>query len=153
MFLLALSSGLRVSQPAALSADSPLLHFGDDNDYVSLAPHPHESHHMLCPVGALHAYLTSDPPPPGGRIWRWPWSNRPCSSSHLTAVICKAIREAFVRSYDHSQIQEAGQLASSRTFVHCYLWLPLQDLPCVALGSGPSTDVGHLPTVLCFCRC
>lgn len=182
LFLLAPSSGLRVSQLAALSVDSPLLQIGDDDSYMCpwhLIPvflrRPSvktscdgasmavvESHHILCPVGAN---LTSDPPPPGRRIWRWPGSNRPCSSSHLAAVICKVIRGAepkssprahqvrgiastlaVLRSFGLSQVREAGQWASSRTFVDHYLRLPLLDVPCVALGSSPSTDIVHPPT-------
>lgn len=96
-----------MSQLAALSTDSPLLHFRDNDFCVSLAPHLRslgknvwkivwdcngESHHVICPVGALHAYLATAPRPQD-RIWKWLGLNCPCPSQ-LAVVICKVVYEA-----------------------------------------------------------
>ena len=113
-------------------------------------------HHVLCPVFALKNYINAVPANQADKLWKWPASNVLCSPNNLAKVICSVIKEAdpssaptahevrgyassvaFARSLDALQVQQAGQWASCRTFINCYLNTQAEEAPCVAMGSMP----------------
>ena len=115
-----------------------------------------EEAHELCPVRALHDYITAVPTEESEQLWIWPDSQRICSSVHLASVICSVIKEAdpesaptahevrsyassmaFARSLDPILVKEAGQWASCATFINRYLNIDTEEANCVAMGSVP----------------
>ena len=179
VFLTALASGLRVSQLAALTRLPALTKFAPGDRKVILTAHPSfiaknerlhhrmkptvipalwqgDTHHALCPVAALKAYMQASGSQSEGNLWIWPTSGRPCTPSNLAKVIVAVIEAAdpgsaptahevrkyasslaFLRSLDIEEVQEAGQWASCSTFITNYLNTQLQDTRCVAMGSLP----------------
>ena len=114
-------------------------------------------HHQLCPVAALRDYIRCVPAGSEDKLWLWPDSLRPCSPAHLATVICRVITAgdqgtspkahqvrsyaaslAYLRSFDLSKVQEAGQWASCVSFVTRYLATHLSDVPCVAMTVAPN---------------
>ena len=115
LFLIALATGLRVSQLAALSRSSSLTRFGRAESSVSLVPHPTciaknernnhilapieipawfdgEEPHPLCPVLALGNYMRTAPADASDPLWWiWPDSMKSCSRAHVTKIICQVI--------------------------------------------------------------
>ena len=177
VFLVALASGFRISELAALTRSKSLTRFAPDFSFVMLATNPkflfknerlqhrmkpskvpalrsEEGTHALCPVAALHSYISAVPAEKSDRLWIWPTSRKSCSSTQIASVICSVIKEAdpeaaptahdvrgyassvaFARSLDPFLVQEAGQWASCATFINRYLDVQVEEVACVALGS------------------
>ena len=116
----------------------------------------HNQHHPLCPVAALRRYVdaTAGRTPP--RLFVWPDSRKPLSRLHISKVLCSVIETAdpgkapkghdvramsatlaFLRHYSLGRIQQEGQWASARSYVHHYLDHSQEDVPCVSMAGPP----------------
>ena len=140
VFLIALASGLRISQLVALARSPAHTKFPIDGSSVILAPFPGflaknersgdkvgpvevpawklEGHnHILCPVATLKEYL-SQVPLDSERLWVWPDSLKPCSISHLRKIICRVIAAADPgpKSNPHQVRAYAATLGYLRSF-------------------------------------
>ena len=116
LFLVAMASGLRVSQLHALVRDPAWLVFAVDGSQVSLAPSPRflakneregrslpplvvrawlvdGRPHDLCPVLALRRYLGALPEPQG-RLFLWPDTRQPLTRVRISRMLCEVIEEA-----------------------------------------------------------
>ena len=112
--------------------------------------------HLLCPVAALQDYVDATSGYQGQAMWVDPHSLRPLTTKLIAARLVRLIQQAdpsscpkahqvrkyasslaFFRSFDVETVRLAGQWSSSASFVSRYLLPHLQDVPCVALGSGP----------------
>ena len=118
LFLVALASGLRISQLKALTRSKNLTRFAPDGSQVTLAANPQfiaknerlhhrmkpvripalkegEGHHSLCPVMALKEYMREVP---GGEdtdcLWIWPRNRQALSTSNIAKLIRQTIEEA-----------------------------------------------------------
>ena len=118
IFLVALATGLRVSQLAALSRSPTLTKFGTGNSSVTLAAHPkflaknervnHRMqpkyvpawieqdcfHNKLCPVSALKQYMLKVPASKNQKLWVFPRTKQACKPSNIAKMICLVIEEA-----------------------------------------------------------
>ena len=181
LFLVAMATGHRVSQLAALCRGPEFARFTVGDSSVTLAPKPkflaknerawHRvrpvsfsawlvdgGHHALCPVAALRKYIDATSQSECAALWVMPVSLLPLATKdiagHLVRLIGMAdpssdpkaghVRKyassiAFFRSFDVEAVRLAGQWSSSYSFVTRYLVPHLRDVPCVALGSGPSS--------------
>ena len=115
VFLVALASGLRVSQLAALTRSHVLTKFAGGARKVTLAVHPSflaknerlhhrmkpvvipalwsgDVPHVLCPVAALQKYVQATESEE--RLWIWPTSGKPCTPANLAKVIVSVIEAA-----------------------------------------------------------
>ena len=140
VFLLALASGLRVSQLAALTRHQSLTCFEVGDAAVSLAPSPtflaknervghrlgpvrvpawlvEGVHHALCPVAALRRYLSLSPGD-HERLWVFPGSLRICNAWDLSKVICGVIKEAVPGSSPRAN--QVRSCASSLVFLRSF---------------------------------
>ena len=186
LFLLALATGLRVSQLGALLRTPEFAKFAPGLSSVTLTPRPSflaknervrhrmrpvtvpawfddSSHHPLCPVAALKAYLDATSQSPGQHLWVDPVSFRPLKTVDISRALTEVIRLAdpsapakahdvrkfasslaFFRCFDVDAVRQAGQWASSSSFVTRYLLHHLRDVPCVAMGSLHSGEQGQL---------
>ena len=182
LFLVALATGLRVSQLGALLRSPEFAKFAPGKASVTLAPRPSflaknererhrlrpvtfpawfvgSTHHPLCPVSALDSYLAVTSQAPGQHLWVDPVSLRPLKTADIARGLTSVIRLAdpsaparahhvrkiasslaFFRCFDVDAVRQAGQWASSSSFVTRYLVHHLRDVPCVAMGSlhGPA---------------
>ena len=154
IFLVALATGLRISQLAALIRTPGFCIFRNNEETVSLAPNPkflakneREKHrlqpievvgwkerdnfHPLCPVRALKLYIERTKSSKG-RLWLLPDSMKECTKIHIAKIICRVIEAgdpgnkptahqvrgyaatlAYLRTFDTSEVREAGQWASA----------------------------------------
>ena len=186
LFLIALATGLRVSQLGALIRTPEFTKFAPGLSSVTLTPRPSflaknervhhrmrpvtvpawfedSSHHPLCPVAALKAYLDATRQSPGQLLWVDPVSFRPLKTVDLSRSLTEVIRLAdpsapakahdlrkfasslaFFRCFDVDAVRQAGQWASSDSFVTRYLLHHLRDVPCVAMGSLHGGVLGQL---------
>ena len=113
-------------------------------------------HHKLCPVIALSEYINAVPAGEDDWMWIQPATQEKCTPNHLAKIMCSVIKTAdptsaptahevrgyassvaFARSLDALQVQQAGQWASCKTFINCYLNTQAEEAPCVAMGSIP----------------
>ena len=117
IFLIALASGYRISELAALMRTNTLTKFAPDSSFVLLATNPKfiaknerlthrlkpikipalmegNNHHALCPVIALKDYIHAVPADASDRLWVWPTSNMQCTPNNIAKVICAVIKEA-----------------------------------------------------------
>ena len=177
LFLVALATGLRVSQLGALLRSPEFTKFAPGMSSVTLTPRPSflaknervhhrmrpvtvpawfadSSAHPLCPVAALNAYLTATHRATGQHLWVDPVSLRPLRTVDISKALTEVIRLAdpsapakahhvrkfasslaFFRCFDVDSVRQAGQWASSSSFVTRYLLHHIRDVPCVAMGS------------------
>ena len=140
LFLVALASGLWLSQLAAMVRGPAFLRFGPGDAYVSLAPYPRflaknerrrhrlspvtvhawsrgSRSHPLCPVAALRAYVRVSPGD-ALRLWVNPVSARVLRAKGLASVLTKVIVEADpgARPRAHQIRSYSSSLAFFRTF-------------------------------------
>ena len=181
LFLVAMATGHRVSQLAALWRGPEFTRFGVGGSSATLAPKPkflakneregHRvlpvsfsawlvdgEHHALCPVAALRSYIDATSRSACQAVWVDPVSLLPLSTKDIAGRLVRLIRLAdpsscpkahqvrkyasslaFFRSFDVEAVRLAGQWSSSASFVTRYLLPHLSDVPCVALGSRPSS--------------
>ena len=116
LFLVALASGLRVSQLRALTRAETLTRFTPDLTQVTLAPNPQfiaknerlhhrmkpvivpaliegGSAHTLCPVRALREYM-NEVAGDEENLWIWPRTQQAISTAQIAKLICQVIEEA-----------------------------------------------------------
>ena len=117
LFLIALASGMRVSELAALSRYPSLTVFGIENTMVTLATNPkflaknervnHRmkpkripawkidgNHHPLCPVAALQQYMSIVKSKDSNTLWMSPKSKRRYQAKHIAKELCNIINLA-----------------------------------------------------------
>ena len=141
LFLVALATGLRVSQLGALLRTPEFTKFAPGLASVTLAPRPSflaknererhrmrpvtfpawfvdSSHHPLCPVSALDSYLAATSRSTCQQLWVDPVSLRPLKTSDiakgLTSVIRLADPSASAKAHD------VRKFASSLAFFRCF---------------------------------
>ena len=137
LFLVAMASGLRVSQLHALTRQPALTAFAGELASVSLAPSPgflakneREGHRLgpivipawlvdgvrqpLCPVSALRAYLDATAEAPPARLFVFPASGVPCSRRQIVNALKDIIRRGDPGSEPHSK--DLRSFASSLAF-------------------------------------
>ena len=116
LFLVALASGLRVSQLRALTRSENLTKFAPDSSQVTLAPNPKfiaknerlhhrmkpvmvpaliegERPHSLCPVVALRKYMR-EVVGDDENLWIWPRTQQAMSTAQVAKLIRQVIEEA-----------------------------------------------------------
>ena len=94
------------------------------------------------------------------KLWIWPHSGEACSKVQLAKVICRVIESAdpgkkptvhqvrgyastlaYLRTHNTESVREAGQWASSHSFITRYLSAHLEDVDCVAMTFLPNSNV------------
>ena len=141
LFLIAMATGHRVSQLAALLRTNQFMRFGHNDSSVTLAPKPlflakneraghrvspvvvpawmvSNLHHPLCPVAALRAYVTASSASPGPHLWTDPLSHKTLKTAGLAANLVRLISEADPQSQPkaHQVRKYASSLAFFRSF-------------------------------------
>ena len=159
VFLIALASGLRVSQLAALVRSPALTHFAPGDTSVTLAPYPaflaknewegHRLgpvsvpawfvgpvHHALCPVAALRALLTVTDHLEGVPLWLHPLSGRRLRTPAISALLRNVIREG-----DPGAAPKAHQVRSYSSSVAFFRTLDLARVQRAGQWRSPSSFV------------
>ena len=141
LFLVAMATGHRVSQLAALLRSPEFTRFGPRDSSVTLAPRPRflakneraghrvkpvviqawmvdDTHHPLCPVLALKLYLSTTSNSPGVALWVDPRSHKPLTTTDLARRLVDVIRLADPQS--HPRAHQVRKYASSLAFFRCF---------------------------------
>ena len=141
IFLVAMATGHRVSQMAALLRTPQFMRFGLNDSSVTLAPKPlflakneragHRmspvvvpawitpaGHHPLCPVAALRAYISATPSASGPELWVDPQSSKVLKTRDLASSLVHLISTADPLSQPkaHQVRKYASSLAFFRSF-------------------------------------
>ena len=114
--------------------------------------------HALCPVAALKEYLLNTNSYRGADLWVDHTLTKTLKPKDLASLLVKLIdladpqskpkahqvrayasTLAFFKSFDVEEVREAGQWSSSYSFLTRYLQAHLENIPCVAMGSTPSS--------------
>ena len=141
LFLVAMATGHRVSQLAALLRSPEFTRFGPDDSSVTLATRPlflakneragHRmkpvtihawltggTHHPLCPVKAMREYLSATSGSSNVNLWLDPHSARPLNSSALAKHLVHIIHLADPLS--HPRAHQVRKYASSLAFFRSF---------------------------------
>ncbi|KAK4322186.1 hypothetical protein Pmani_006985 [Petrolisthes manimaculis] len=117
LFLLALATGFRASQLAALTRHSNFTSFGENDDYLTLAPSPiflaknersdrliaplrvpalreDHSHLPLCPVHATRAYIEPTKHLAPSHLFYNSRSHKPLRTRTISKLLCRVIEKA-----------------------------------------------------------
>ena len=141
LFLVAMATGHRVSQLAALLRTNQFMRFGHNDSSVTLAPKPRflakneradhrmspvvvpawmvsDAHHPLCPVAALRAYISASSSTSAPDLWVDPQSLRCLKTTDLAAKLVQLISAADPQSEPkaHQVRKYASSLAFFRSF-------------------------------------
>ena len=160
LFLIALASGHRVSQLAALVRGPAFLRFFPGDAGVSLAPFPgflakneRDRHrlapgfvrawsgggipHALCPVAALRAYLRVVGGP-SDALWVFPSSGTPLRADAVSRVLTKVIVEA-----DPGASPRAHQIRSYSSSLAFFRTFDLEGVAAAGQWASPSVFVSR----------
>ena len=141
IFLIAMATGHRVSQLAALLRTDQFMRFGPNDSSVTLAPKPlflaknereghrmspvlvpawmtPSGHHPLCPVAALRTYVSTTSAFSGAELWANPTSLKALKTVGLATALVNLISSADPESKPkaHQVRKYASSLAFFRSF-------------------------------------
>ncbi|KAK4322184.1 hypothetical protein Pmani_006983 [Petrolisthes manimaculis] len=149
LFLLALATGFRASQLAALTRHPNFTSFGENDDYLTLAPSPiflaknersdrliaplrvpalreDHSHLPLCPVHATRAYIEPTKHLAPSHLFYNSRSHKPLRTRTISKLLCRVIEKA-----DHGNCPRAHSIrgmAASLAFLRSRSLTRVQEL-------------------------
>ena len=141
LFLVALASGLRASQLAALTRFPSWTQFSRNMSSVSLAPSPRflaknervdhrlkptivpalvsdGEHHLLCPVQSLKDYMSVTSHYPPEALFVSPSSHKPCSSVQIATCVIRTINRGDPEA--NAKYSDVRKYAASLEFLRSH---------------------------------